>query len=84
MKGALPPPKRAGEVCQGRLGEGRESRGGFRGGSCSVDRYAIARWRRVGAFAVAGACAVAGLVACEGAHGALFQVEVRISGHSVS
>ena len=43
----------------------------------SVNRYGVATWRCVGAFAVAGACGVAGLVAREGAHGGLFQVDTR-------
>ena len=50
---------------------------GIHGEVCSVNRYGVATWRRVGAFAVAGACGVAGLVAREGAHGGLFQVDAR-------
>ena len=48
-----------------------------RGGSHNLGRYSLAKRRRVGAFAGAGACGVAGLVAREGAHGALVQVEAH-------
>ena len=37
----------------------------------------FAKWSRVGVFAVAGVCAVAGLLAREGTHGGLFPVESR-------
>jgi len=54
------------------VGVGRTGKG-YTGGGCSVGRYTVTTRRR--AFAVAGACGVAGLVAREGAHRDLFLVE---------